>query len=309
MLISKKNFFRPFCIIGLLFSISSCTSISLQARINQELIDTFYLQLYNYRFLSADSSLKKILLTEQDQGITDLLEVTYQWWLIISGENGETSIDPLLKKIDKAIVTIEHNHSSKHLPQDKLLQLIVLYSYKSRIHNMQHNLMSSFSAYNASLEYFEQLKPCEKVLPDMYKFIAGMYYSLGGYMKKEHPALFFFGFDDRFADQQKGYALLTEGIHSENLQVQTESTYFFMKLYADVEKNHDAALKYADKLIEKFPDNLVFRYNAIQLLHSKGANEQMQQEFNELKTRAARNIQLSEKQQSHFCREFDRLIK
>jgi len=103
----------------------------------------------------------------------------------------------------------------------------------------------------------------------MYNFIAGMYYSLGGYMKKEHPSLFLFGFDSKFADQEKGYALLTMGTMSENLQVQTESIYFFMKLYFEVENDPHTALKYSEKLIDKFPDNLVFRYNQLLILRAR----------------------------------------
>jgi hypothetical protein len=282
-------------------------SFPLQAKINQSQIDTFYLRLYNYKFFSADSILQHISSKETDQGVIDLLQITYKWWLVISGECNPSGIDPLMDKIDHSIAAIEKNNSSQKLNQDKLFQLIVMYSYKSRVHNLQHNRLNSFSAYNSSLDYFGQLIPCEKVSCDMYNFVAGMYYSLGGYMKEQYPSLYFLVFDDRYVDRQKGYTLLSQGVQSENLLVQTESIYFFMKLYSDVENNPDAALKYSEMLIHKFPDNLVFRYNQLQLLKAQGSIERMEEEFLELEERAAKNPELTEKQKIHFSEEFARL--
>jgi hypothetical protein len=306
-MLMKFKFLSSRIAVCILTSFSlNLSSLPVQAKINQCQIDTFYLQLYNYKFLSADSSLQQIISTEKDQGIIDLLQITYQWWLVISGENNPSGIDPLLDKIERSIATIEKNKVSQKLSQDKLFQVIVMYSYKSRVHNLQHNRLSGYAAFNTSQDYFEQLVPCEKVSCDMYNFVAGMYYSLGGYMKKEHPSLFFFGFDGRYADQEKGYALLSQGIESENLLVQTESIYFFMKLCIDVENNPVAALKYSEKLIEKYPDNLVFRYNQLQILDAQGLTERMKKEFLELKERATQNTQLAEKQQVHFINEFTR---
>lgn len=303
-LISARNFFYILIICAF-----TLTHLSVQAKINQSQIDTFYLQLYNYRFLTADSTLQQIISAEKDQGIVNLLQITYQWWLVISGEDNPSDIDPLLDKIEQSIATLEKSNGTQKLGQDKLFQLIVMYSYKSRVHNLEHNRLSGFSAYNASLDYFEQLVPCERVSCDMYNFVAGMYYSLGGYMKKEHPSLFFLGFDDQYADQEKGYSLLTQGTKSENLQVQTESIYFFMKLYIDVENNPVAALKYSERLIEKYPDNLVFRYTQLQILNAQGLNERMHKEFLELKERAEQNSQLAEKQKKHFTEEFAHLTR
>jgi hypothetical protein len=306
MLIIKKSNFRT--IPGLIYiSTLLFSSVYVQAKINQDMIDTFYLELYNYRFLSADSTLNQIEIVEKDTGITNLLQITCQWWLIISGENDPAGIDPLLDKIDQSISCITEKNSSDELSRNELLQLIAMYSYKSRVHNLHHNRLSSYAAFYASMDYFEQLLPCEKISCDMYNFIAGMYYSLGGYLKKEHPSLFFLGFDNRYADQEKGYALLQQCTHSENRQVQTESIYFFMKLYMDVDEDPDAALKYSEMLIEKYPDNLVFRYNQLQILKDQELIDRMGKEYIELEKRASQNTQLSEKQKMHFVDEYCRL--
>jgi len=155
--LKNRGFSKQIRVLGLLISILIIDSIPLDARVNQERIDTFYLQLYNYRFLSADSSLQQIISTENEQGMIDLLRITYQWWTIISGGN-PASIDALQKYIDRAIDRIEKVNSANHLTQEKLLQLIVMYSYKSRAHNLQHNRLSGYSAFNTSLDYFEKIK-------------------------------------------------------------------------------------------------------------------------------------------------------
>jgi hypothetical protein len=280
---------------------------SAQARIDQPLIDSFYIELYNYHFLSAKSHLQEIKKTEDDQGIVDLMEITYQWWMIISGESDPLDIEPLIKKIDKSIQSIVKKKRAQELSQNELLQLIAMYSYKSRVYNLRENRLSSFTAFSNSLDYFEQVLPCEHSDCDMYNFIAGMYYSLGGFMKEEHPSLFFLAFDNRYADREKGFQLLQQGTRSKNQQVRIESIYFLMKLYLEVQEDPDRASVYSGQLVKLFPENLVFRFINILTLRGKGDFESAENEIARLLDKADKNRQLTEKQRSHFREEIDQL--
>jgi hypothetical protein len=298
----NNTFFWILLILLYLFTITP-----IQAKINQPLIDSFYFELYNYRFLSADSSLHQIEQAEADNGIVNLLQITYQWWLIISGESDPSGIDPLLGKIDRSINEILKKNSADELSRDELFQIIAMYSFKSRVQNLLHNRLSSYAAFNTSMDYFDQLSPCDKTSCDMYNFVAGMYYSLGGFMKKEHPSLFFLTFDNRYADQEKGYLLLQQGTQSANQQIRTESIYFLMKLYLEVQDDPKAASKYSELLVNLFPDNLVFRFNHILTLRGQGEFALAESEIANLVMRSQMNEQLSEKQKSHFREEISKL--
>jgi hypothetical protein len=278
-----------------------------QGKVNQPMVDSFYVALYGYHFQSAEKYLQQIVKTEEDRGVVDLLEITYQWWLIISGENNPTGVEPLLTEIDRSIDHIVGKNAGSELTQGELLQLIAMYSFKSRVHNLVQNRLSSYSAFSASLDYFEQLVPCTETDCDMYNFIAGMYYSLGGFMKKEHPSLFFLTFDSKYADKEKGYELLQRGTQSENKQVQTESIYFLMKLYLDVQADPKMAAPYSEKLVSRFPENLVFRFNNLLALRGLGEIDLAEAQAKELLKLADMNKQLTERQRMHFREEIDKL--
>jgi hypothetical protein len=280
---------------------------TVKGKVNQPMVDSFYVALYSYHFNSAEKYLQQIVKTENDRGVVDLLEITYQWWLVISGENNPSGVEPLLTKIDRSINHIVNKNTGSELTQGELLQLIAMYSFKSRVNNLARNRLSGYSAFSTSLDYFEQLAPCTDTDCDMYNFIAGMYYSLGGFMKKEHPSLFFLVFDSKYADKEKGHELLQRGIQSENLQVRTESTYFMMKLFMDVEENPAGAQRYAEMLIGKFPENLVFRFTEIELLKAQEMTEKMDNEFAALQRISAENSELSERQKQHFKEEYIKL--
>jgi hypothetical protein len=263
--------------------------------------------LYEYKFHSADSLLQNINGQKISSGIKSLLQITYIWWQIISGENDPQLIACLFQKIDSEIARIESNPPKKAPSQDEILQLIFLYSYKSRLHNYKNNRLASFNAFKQSFDYFEKLAPCESGYCDMYDFITGMYYALGGHLKEQFTPLFLLGIDKDFADKEKGYALLMECSNSENKQIRTESIYFLMKLYLDVQEDPKSASKYSQKLVNQFPDNLVFRYNHILTLYTQGNFAGADSSYNILVDLSRNNAQLSEKQKQHFLEEYQHL--
>lgn len=277
------------------------------AQIDSVRIEKFYQDLYNYRFLSADSMLKNLCKKGISSQITGILQISFSWWEIISGENSSGKIDSLFKTIDNEIALIENKPRNSVYSQNEILQLIVLYSYKSRLHNLENNRLAGFNAFKQSFKYFEELMPCDSGNCDMYNFIAGMYYALGGHLQQQFTPFFLLGIDRQCADTTRGYKLLHQSASSQNQQIRTESTYFLMKLYNEVQVKPDIAEKYSRQLINQFPDNLVFRFNHILLLYDQGKFKAAETHYQKLLTSSEKNQQLTVRQKQHFRDEYRRL--
>jgi len=270
-------------------------------------IEKFYQNLYNYKFLSADSVLMDMSDQKISSQITGILQISLSWWQIISGENTPDKIDSLFKRIDSDIALIEYKTQKPELSQDEILQLIVLYSYKSRLHNYQNNRLASFSAFKQSFNYFEKLIPCDSENCDMYNFIAGMYYALGGHLQQQFSPIFMLGLNRNYADTAKGYKLLKLGTLSQNKQIRTESVYFLMKLYFEAQDDPEVASTYSGQLVDQFPDNLVFRFNHVLMLYKLGKYSAAESAYQKLLKRSQKNMQLSAKQKQHFRDEYRKL--
>ena len=303
VLVRKKVYFL---VIPILIFISINGTLS-GAQIDSARIEKFYQDLYNYRFLSADSVIKNLKTQGASSQITGILDISLTWWEIISGKTSPGKTDSLFNAIDHETTLIENSPRNSAYSQDEILQLILLYSYKSRLHNLENNRLAGFNAFKQSFRYFEKLLPCDFGNCDMYNFIAGMYYALGGHLEQQFSPFFLLGLDRHYADTAKGYSLLRLSAASQNQQIRTESIYFLMKLYYEVQERPELAESYSQQLINQFPDNLVFRFNHILLLHDQGKMEAAESHYQKLLTSSQKNQQLTVRQKQHFQDEYRRL--
>jgi len=292
-------------LIGVIF----LSSFAVRAQTADSLSITFYDHLYNFRFQSADSTLKIIREQQPDPIVREMIDISYGWWLLISGENGKNHSTRLLDFIDAKILELETIKETSRLSQIEVLHMIMLYSYQARIHNHLDNKIQGFKSFRASNRYFEQLRPCDEISCDVYNLIAGLYYALTGYIQKDYPGVFRLTFTEEFADIDKGLELLGKCAESETDQIKTESIYFFMKLYLEVEEDAGKAMEYASYLVSKFPDNLVFRLNQLLILNENGDEDALEKACASFLDLTRNNNQLSERQRTHFTRECKELIK
>jgi len=240
--------------------------------------------------------------------LVDLSSISYSWWKIISGENSKKSINLLFGDIESAIGYSREQLKSGGASQEPILQLILLYSYKSRLHNLNDNRVAGFYAFKQSFDYFKMLKPCNNHACDLYNFVSGMYYALGGHLEEEFPPALL-GIDKNYADKEKGYQLLEKSTYSEVRQIRIESTYFLSKLYLELQENPEKASRYTQLLINQFPENLVFRYNHVLALYNQGKINEAETVYQSIMKSARENSQLTLIQKTHFENEYAMLKK
>lgn len=287
-----------FFVLAVIFTFSPAHS-----QTGDPLAETFYQEIYKFQFESAKHTLNHIKSSTRDPLIKEMLYISYEWWMLISTDIDRHHAEYLLDRIGKNIERLDQRIKSGKLMQNDLLQMIMLYSYQSRINNHLNDQIKGFLSFRASTEYFKLLSPCSNIGCDIYNLVAGLFYTLTGYLQKEYPAIYNMTFDEGFADIPKGISLLAKCENSVISQIRTESMYFFMKLYLEVEPKFETAEVYATQLIEQFPDNLVFRLNHLTILNNLGKDEELLEACRTFLELAENLPEISEKQRIYFIHE------
>jgi len=261
----------------ILILVLSCILIPshLYSQFEDSLTGTFYKYLYSYNFESAEATLEKIHGQYNNDMIFEMVSINYGYWMLFTGRNTPGENKELIARIGSDIARIEKTP----LDQEMRLQLILLYSFQSRIHNKLDNKLSAIQSFRTSYAYFKQLSPCSNSECEIQNLVSGMYYVLTGYIRKDFPLLFRIAFEKEFADVNKGLSMLSKGIHSNTLQIEIESRYFLMKLHAEVNEDADNALIYADQLVDLFPENLTYRIYQLGLFHQLDRNEDIKKAY------------------------------
>ncbi|MBN1952096.1 MAG: hypothetical protein JW801_12920 [Bacteroidales bacterium] len=300
---------RKYHVRGIFFILLIIALTPVKSQDIDPLTDNFYHQLYSFRFREAKQTLGQIRETNRDPLIKEMMYISYEWWMLISSGNEIKHARYLLDRIEGDIKKLDQRLKSGNFKQGDLLQMIMLYSYQSRINNHIDNRINGFISFKASEEYFKKLAPCEDLSCDVYNLVAGLYYTLTGYIQKEYPAIFRVSFDAQFANIDLGLSLLAKCQQSVIDQIRTESAYFFMKLYLEVEKNFQQAELYASQLIKKYPDNLIFRLNHLTILDKLGKKDDLLAASEHFMKLTESQAGLTGTQRAYFIRECQALSR
>jgi hypothetical protein len=268
----------------------------LNAQLEDSLTELFYQQLYGYKFISAESTLAKIKERHQNDMIYEMVSINYSFWMLFTGKTDPVENDELLQRIECNIKRIESTETKKALSQENILQLIMLYSFQSRIYHKLDHTLNAVQTFRASYSYFKQMEPCLKTNCEVYNLVSGMYYVLTGYIRKDHPLIFYLAFDNELADINRGLSLLSQGVNSPILQIDIESRYFLMKLHAEVNDDPKKALVYANQLVGLFPENLTYRIYQLTLYHQLGKIQEKERAYSKFLELMKNNKQLTENQ-------------
>lgn len=281
----------------------------MNAQQGDSLTELFYQQLYSYHFVQAESSLKKIQSQQENDILSEMIVINYGYWMLFTGKNNSRQNAELIERIELNIHKLENDLPKNALSQENLLQLIMLYSFKSRIQYKLDNTISAIQSFRSSYLYFKRLKPCSGGECEIYNLVTGMYYVLSGHIRKDYPLLFILAFDKEFADINKGLFMLSKGIKSPILQIQTESRYFLMKLHAEVNEDPEKALIYANQLIRLFPGNLTYRIYQLGLYSELGKKQKTELAYSRFLREMKNNKQLTKNQRRVLLEECHETIK
>ena len=229
----------------------------------KENVGVVFKQIYDYRLLSADSSISVFETERPNHPVWSLLRANLVWWQILSGGIED---DKLKKKF------IYHLNESKDKAKNFLededeaaFSLIIVNAFRTRFDLLDNNYLTAASYLNTCIDDISDSFGREEEYEPFY-LTSGLYYY---FMQKAHedypimrPYLFFFP----NGDKDKGMRYLLRCMQSEDIFLREEATYFLMRISFDLDKDPKSSLKYVTSLLNRYPNNLVFRLFEIKAL-------------------------------------------
>ncbi|MEI6574691.1 MAG: hypothetical protein WCO63_00770 [Bacteroidota bacterium] len=211
-------------------------------------------QLYHFKF--NDCSAQASLLIKMYPGSPwgHILKAEHCWWMIISGDEQNHQGQVLTEELGKAMQLAET------LPErESLFCIIIAYSLNSRYALYKGQYVKAVELLHTSSGLLKASKR-EVETYEPFRLTQGLYeYFMAEAGKKFgiFNPLSIFGID---VSREKGLALLEGLTTSDDEILRTESRYFLMKIYAEIEKEPAVAAKYGAMLVHEYPQNQIFRY-------------------------------------------------
>lgn len=256
--------------------------------------------LYNYRFSDAAGIYQDNGMENTGDAILCFSVANYYWWLIISGEETDENIRLAVASLDRGLEILKKREENK-LSNQEIYLLIVHYAYKVRLDLFRKKYFSAVNHLGNCISYLKTSFSHEKEYP-AFMLTSGLYYYAIESARESYPLISpFFAIYPK-GDKSRGLQYLKECAGLDDHEISAEANYFLLKIYLESEKKYDQAEIYARKLLELFPDNLVFRYLLCTSLLQQGKFDQAEIEILQLRQLGEKNSQLTTEQKRHFLK-------
>ncbi len=272
----------------------------------QELVnDRFFKPLYAFDLVAAES----IMQTDSASMSTyeyNLLKVHLNWWKLISGYS---QVDGFLESSNDFIETYirELLDSNASKVQSHLkLKLLNAYSFKSRMQLMDDNYFSALRDLRQCILLLEELNEGEFLSEELifvnavydyyYEFAYENYFILRpllmGYQKGS------------IVDGLRALEHLSE---NGNWAISNEANYFLAKIYYESEEDPIQSMVYTKKLLQRYPNNLVYSAKFARALKAANMNQDLNLYCKNEITRMEDMEYLPDRTKEHFLYLFRKL--
>ncbi len=240
----------------------------------KENVSKVFKQVYDNKFVSADSSIARFQRENPNHPVWSLLRANLIWWQILSGgiEDDE------LKKQFVFYLNDSKSKAKNFLKEEDeaAFSLIIVNAFRTRFDMLNNNYLTAAGYLNACIDDISDSFGREEEY-EPYYLTSGLYYYFMQKAHEEYPLIrpYLFFFPD--GDIEKGMRFLLRCTESEDIFLREEATYFLMRISFDLDKDPRGSLKYVNTLLTRHPNNLIFRLFEIkalrQLEDSIGANK------------------------------------
>ncbi|MHC1706268.1 MAG: hypothetical protein AB9842_01970 [Bacteroidales bacterium] len=220
---------------------------------NDKVRTAFYqgmLTLYSFRFSDTYKICCKLKQDYPDSPWGFVLESNYCWWKIISGEN-----NPEVRKLFFDALNQSEIRTSKKNIDESLYCRIIINSLRSRFELLNKNYLKTLLILNKSKRLVQQMDGKENEYEPFFLTQGLFQYFIA--IAKEKTGFISYLLHYK-ADKEKGLAFLNALTHTENRILRTESNYFLMKIFLEIEHDPVKAKPHADYLLTWYPENSIF---------------------------------------------------
>ncbi len=252
----------------LLFSFSICSSISAQdGRLSLLSHQLFFEELTGFHFKEA-----KEILESKEKDIVEyhFLFSYFYWWQYLIAPSDHDLRKKLISHLDASIEKVESAETNA------LTQYIELttYAFYARVLIYENDYLAAIQYVNkitSTIEYSIQ----KSEQSPYYKLTTGLYHFAAGYAKSEFWYLYPYFLFIPEGNEKKGIEELNDLVTIEDFLIQNEANYFLMKIYMEAYDDYQTALKYALKIVDNNPTNLLYQGLLYKIYCALNLNEEM----------------------------------
>ncbi len=235
--------------------LGSAFSSGFELKGNTRVSDEIYSETYHFHFRKVDSLIMANDHLYRNDLLYNLAVINYYWWRLISGEQNGKFADLISERIQ----TIDDKYLKRNtkIEDEQLFMLISIFVFNARVNLITNSYFAAIS--NLSKCYtFLKISFGHEIEYNPFFLTSGLYCFFSGLAKERVPLLSPFLNIYSTGNMDVGIKYIKKATSSDDWVVRQEAQYFLMKIYFDVYKNYPESTIYCDKLIVRYPENLLF---------------------------------------------------
>ena len=236
----------------------------------QEGIEAFY----NTEWEKADSLFQELMEEDENDPQPHFFSSMMPFWEYFFIEQNEELADEFLSRSEKAVNLSEQKLDSSPNDTTMVLLLSGLHGYRSLVAAGESNYRVAIRSGMTGFSYTRKLLSLDTDRPDARIGRGMFYYMLGSVPSELKWATNIAGLK---GDMEQGFEELKKAAESDSY-VSNDAIMLMMYLY-NKEERYEEALSYAEKLTERLPKNIIFKFKKAEILESSGNKDQARELF------------------------------
>ena len=239
----------------------------------QEGIEAFY----NTEWEKAESLFQELMEEDEKDPQPHFFSSMMPFWEYFFIEQNEDLADEFLTRSEKAVDLSEQKLDSSPNDTTMVLLLSGLHGYRSLVAAGESNYRVAIRSGMTGFSYTRKLLSLDTDRPDARIGRGMFYYMLGSVPSELKWATNIAGLK---GDMEQGFEELKIAAESDSY-VSNDATMLLMYLY-NKEERYEEALSYAEKLTERLPKNIIFKFKKAEILENSGNKDQARELFAEI---------------------------
>jgi len=239
----------------------------------QEGIEAFY----NTEWEKAESLFQELMEEDEKDPQPHFFSSMMPFWEYFFIEQNEDLADEFLTRSEKAVDLSEQKLDSSPNDTTMVLLLSGLHGYRSLVAAGESNYRVAIRSGMTGFSYTRKLLSLDTDRPDARIGRGMFYYMLGSVPSALKWATNIAGLK---GDMEQGFEELKIAAESDSY-VSNDATMLLMYLY-NKEDRYEEALSYAEKLTERLPKNIIFKFKKAEILENSGNKDQARELFAEI---------------------------
>ena len=229
---------------------------------------------YNTEWEKADSLFQELMEEDENDPQPHFFSSMMPFWEYFFIEQNEELADEFLSRSEKAVKLSEQKLDSTPNDTTMVLLLSGLHGYRSLVAAGESNYRVAIRSGMTGFSYTRKLLSLDTDRPDARIGRGMFYYMLGSVPSELKWATNIAGLK---GDMEQGFEELKKAAESDSY-VSNDAIMLLMYLY-NKEERYEEALSYAEKLTERLPKNIIFKFKKAEILESSGNKDQARELF------------------------------